>query len=240
MEDCDMEKILLITNIYPLPSVLNEGTPVCHYFARDWVKLGYEVSVIHVQAVYPVPFYWAAKLFKKWIAAKTGSVVYDSREHKVSKFEWDGVTVYRVPSFKWWPHSRFTKRAIQKLKAYIDGELAGREFKPAYVCGHFPNPMLELLSYYGKKYHAKTCYISHGDVDIIRNVYRNNYRQLLSEVDVFGFRSEPIKVNFEKIFGKKERSFICYSGVPENYVSGVSKVFETRSIVFVFWGVFMN
>ncbi|MEI3421381.1 MAG: hypothetical protein V8R91_10235 [Butyricimonas faecihominis] len=82
------------------------------------------------------------------------------------------------------------------MKAYIDGELAGREFKPAYVCGHFPNPMLELLSYYGKKYHAKTCYISHGDVDIIRNVYLDNYRQLLSEIDVFGFRSEPIKVNF--------------------------------------------
>lgn len=73
-------------------------------------------------------------------------------------------------------------------------------------------------------------------MDIIRNVYRNNYRQLLSEVDVFGFRSEPIKVNFEKIFGKKERSFICYSGVPENYVSGVSKVFDDTIHRFCFLG----
>lgn len=235
-EDCNMGKILLVTNIYPLPSALNEGTPVCHYFARDWAKLGYDVSVIHIQAVYPTPLYWVAKLLKKWIAAKTGSVVYARRESEVTKFEWDGVTVYRVPSFKWWPHSKFTRRTIQKLKVYIDGELAKREFKPDYICGHFPNPMLELLSYYGKKYHAKTCYISHGDVDIIRNVYRDNYRQLLSEIEVFGFRSEPIKVNFEKIFGKKERSFICYSGVPENYVADVSKVFDDTIHRFCFLG----
>lgn len=236
MEDYSMGKILLITNIYPLPSTLNEGTPVCHYFARDWTKLGYEVAVIHVQAVYPTFLYWVAKLFKKWIAAKTGTVVYDKREYKVTKYEWDGVTVYRIPSFKWWPHAKFTRRAIRELKAYVDDEFVARGFKPDYICGHFPNPMLELLTYYGRKYNAKTCYVSHGDVDIIRNVYHDNYKQLLSEIDVFGFRSEPIKVNFERVFGKRVRSFICYSGVPESYVSGTPKVFDGKIRHFCFLG----
>lgn len=50
-----MKNVLLITSIYPrLDSDDNEGTPVCHYFARDWVKLGYRVIVVHTQSVLPV------------------------------------------------------------------------------------------------------------------------------------------------------------------------------------------
>ena len=113
------ERILLITNIYPYQVGQNNGTPVCHYFARDWVTLGYEVKVLHVQAVYPYPFYWAAKLFKNFIAAKTGAVVYTERLNRIEKFKWDGVTVYRVPVFKWWPHFKFDKRSLNKLKRYI-------------------------------------------------------------------------------------------------------------------------
>lgn len=37
-----VQNILLISTIYPLPEG-NHGTAVCHFFAREWVKMGYGV-----------------------------------------------------------------------------------------------------------------------------------------------------------------------------------------------------
>jgi len=213
-----MNKILLITNIYPLQTPENQGTPVCHFFARDWVKLGYIVVVLHVQAVYPAPFYWAAKLFQKFIAAKTGAVIYTRRESQAVKYTQEDVTIYRFPCFKWFPHRSFTRLSLENLKTYFEKQLEGSGFNPDYICAHFPNPMVELLTYFGQKYNAKTCYVSHGDEEILRKIYPDYY-VLLSKIDVFGFRSETIKRKFEAMFGNKFRSFICYSGIPESYIS---------------------
>ena len=60
--------ILLISSIYPLPSADNQGTKVCHYFAKECIKQGHSVQVIHIQAVYPQPLYWIAGLLKSFIA----------------------------------------------------------------------------------------------------------------------------------------------------------------------------
>lgn len=229
------EKILLITNIYPYKSGPNNGTAVCHYFARDWATLGYDVRVLHIQAVYPFLFYWAAKLFKNYIAAKTGAVVYTKRLERIDKFEWDGVIVYRVPVFKWWPHIKFTKRSLHKLKKHIVSEFESIGFAPDYICSHFPNPMLELMSFFKQKYKSKTCFVSHGETDI-KGVYKEETEQLLSDVDVFGFRSESIKRRFEADYGKRLRSFICYSGVPENFLSNVNKNFQNEIPHFAFLG----
>ena len=229
------EKIVLITNIYPYKSDSNNGTPVCHYFARDWATLGYDVKVVHVQAVYPFPFYWGAKLFKNFIAAKTGAVIYTKRLKCIEKFEWDGVTVYRVPVFKWYPHLKFSKLSLAKLKRYIVSEFESIGFMPDYICGHFPNPMLELMSYFKQRYKSKTCFISHGETDI-KQIYKKETDKLLAEVDVFGFRSESIKHRFEADYGKKSRSFICFSGVPDNYLSNVKKNFQNEIPHFVFLG----
>jgi hypothetical protein len=70
--------ILLLSSIYPLPSD-NKGTPVCHYFAREWVKMGHNVRVVHNEPRFTLPLYWVAKLFRQKIVAKTGAVVYTKR-----------------------------------------------------------------------------------------------------------------------------------------------------------------
>lgn len=229
------EKILLITNIYPYNTSQNNGTPVCHYFARDWVTLGYEVRVVHIQAVYPFPFYWVAKLFKNHIEAKTGAVVYTKQLKRVEKSEWDGITVYRVPVFKWWPHRKFVERSLGRLKKHIVSEFESIGFAPNYICSHFPNPMLELMSFFKRKYNSKTCFVSHGESDI-KSIYKEETDQLLKDVDVFGFRSEPIKHRFEVDYGKQLRSFICFSGVPDNFLSNIKKNFQNKIPHFAFLG----
>jgi len=45
------KNILLFTTIYPAAD-LKYGTSAVHYFTREWVKMGYDVKVIHYQVVY--------------------------------------------------------------------------------------------------------------------------------------------------------------------------------------------
>ena len=105
--------ILLLSTIYPLPTKDNKGTAVCHFFTREWAKMGYRVRVIHFQAVFPAPFYWLARMNRKLIAAKTGAVVYTQRD-KGEIYESEGVEINRIPLFKPIPHGGYSKKTIRK------------------------------------------------------------------------------------------------------------------------------
>ena len=122
-----MNNILLISTIYPIFDSQNHGTKVCHYFAQDWIKMGYNVRVVHYQAIYPRPFYWIAKLMRNYLAAKTGAVIYTTRELKVLHYNMDGVPVIRIPLYKPLPHGKFAASAVIKSIAEIvnDNKKAG-------------------------------------------------------------------------------------------------------------------
>lgn len=232
------KNILLITSIYP--SEQNSGTPVCHYFARDWIKIGYRVIVIHIHPKFPMFFYWFAKLFKSRIEAMTGNIVDTERETSTKHFIKDGVSVYRLQASKSMPHGKFTGKALKYIKKEILEIMESEKFVPDFVCAHFPNPQIELLYFLKNKFHEViTCYISHGDDlrkdirDIYGDKYENEYRK---SIDVFGYRSKPIRVGFENKYGIAKHSFICFSGIPEEYISNVSHSFNERVKHFCFLG----
>jgi glycosyltransferase involved in cell wall biosynthesis len=60
--------------------------------------------------------------------------------------------------------------------------------------------------------------IMHDVGTSIKKVYKKNYKMLMNNIDVWGYRSKPIKNGFEKEFGKQKESFFCYSGIPCNYI----------------------
>ncbi len=211
--------ILLISTIYPLPKG-NHGTSVCHYFTREWVKMGYQVRVIHIQAVFPHFFYWLAKLNRKRIAAKTGAVVYTHRDNQVKKYTMDGVSVMRLPMFKLIPHKGFSTRTVRSAVNTIIENCENESFIPDVIIGHFPNPQIELSGLLKQKYKdAKTCIVMHGDITIMKNVYGKRLPGLIRDIDMWGFRSKSVKEKFEGAVGEIEKSFICYSGIPEKYVT---------------------
>ncbi len=219
-----MKNILLLTTIYPLPSSKNRGTPVCHYFTREWVKLGYKVKVIHFLAVYPIFFYWAACLFRNLIAAKTGAVVYVEREKKDVYFEWDGVSVCRFPIFKPIPHGGYFQRTINKQICKIIEDNKKTGFIPDIIVGHFPNPQLQVVSELKTYYpQAKTAIVMHGDNETIQRIYKHNYKDLIEKIDLWGFRSCSVQREFERRYGKRERTFLCYSGIPKEYLLADNK-----------------
>ena len=230
--------ILMLTSIYP--SENNGGTPVCHYFARDWVKLGYNVIAIHIHPLFPVFYYWAAKLLKKRIEARTGNIVDTIRETQTKKFIRDGVKVYRIQIKKNMPHGNFLSKSLYDAKLEIKELLEDENFVPDYICGHFPNPQIELIYYLKSIFpDVVTAYISHGDdlrVDI-RNIYGECYEKAYRKsIDIFGYRSVPIQKEFEQKYGSAANSFICYSGIPEEFVSKKRHVFNGSINHFCFLG----
>lgn len=214
-----MNNILLLTTIYPLPTKENHGTAVCHFFAREWVKMGYNVRVIHFQAVFPQPFYWLARMNRKLIAAKTGAVVYTERD-KGAIYESEGVKVNRIPLFKPIPHGGYSKKAIRQAVEKIVEWNGESGFIPDIIVGHFPNPQIEVVGRLKEFYpKSSTSIVMHGDTEIMQKVYGKRLEELMAKIDMWGFRSKSVMREFEDAVGKVERTFICYSGIPEKYIT---------------------
>ena len=215
-----MQNILLLSTIYPLPSKDNKGTSVCHFFTREWVKMGYNVRVVHIQAIYPHFFYWIAMLNAKRIAAKTGAIVYTRRLSSIERYEMDNVPVMRVPVFKLIPHGKFLHSSIKKAVESIIGDCENNGFTPDIIIGHFPNPQIEMLSLFKKEYpNVKNCIVMHGDIEIMQNVYGKKLLSMMKDIDMWGFRNNAVLREFEMAVDKVERPFMCYSGIPEQYIT---------------------
>lgn len=214
-----MQNILLLSTIYPLPSKDNKGTSVCHFFTREWVKMGYRVRVIHFQAVFPAPFYWLARMNRKLIAAKTGAVVYTKRD-KGEIYESEGVEINRIPLFKPIPHGGYSKRTIRKAIEKIAEWNKDGGFEPDVIVGHFPNPQIEVVGRLKEFYpNSATAIVMHGDIAIMQKVYGKHLEALMSKIDMWGFRSQSVVREFEEAAGKVENPFICYSGIPKQYIT---------------------
>lgn len=232
-----MKKILLLSSIYPIPGSGNKGTEVCHFFTRDWVRMGYDVRVVHFQAVYPRILYLAAKMFERQIAARTGAVVYTQRD-KGASYQMDGVGIVRIPVFKPIPHGKFSPLSIRKAIRQIRTTLQAEGFVPDVIVGHFPNPQLEVVSKLSKVYpDATTSIVMHGDTEIMKSVYAGRLEQLMASIDRWGFRCRANKEEFERDVCKIDDSFICYSGIPEEYITPVNRhKFEAPLRKFIYVG----
>ena len=237
-----MLNILLISTIYPLPNKGNKGTYVCHYFTKEWVKMGYNVRAIHVQAVYPRPFYWMARLNAKRIAAKTGAIVYTERLNHIENYEMDNVEVMRIPVYKPIPHGKFSEESVRKAVNNIVDGCKTNGFMPDVIVGHFPNPQIEMLGFLKKEYPSvKTCIVMHGDIELMKKVYGDRLPALIKDIDMWGFRSKPVQEQFERNVCKVENPFICYSGIPEQYITEVNKHDFTESLRnFVYVGLMID
>ena len=220
----DIVNILLLSTIYPLPTNDNKGTAVCHFFTREWVKNGYTVRTVHVQAVYPLFLYWIAKFHARRIAAKTGAVVYTERLEAIEHYVMDNVPVMRIPVFKPIPHGKFSLHSIKNAIASIVADCLENDFKPDVIIGHFPNPQIEMLSLLKREFPlAKTCIVMHGDVGITQKVYGKRLSSLMRDIDMWGFRSKSVLREFESVIGDVDKKFICHSGIPEAYIKTVNE-----------------
>ena len=232
-----MKNILLITNIYPNNDPEYAGTKVCHSFTTEWMKQGYNVRVIHFDSLFPKPYYWIGKLLKSRIQAKTGSVVYTNTPRKPKQYIVDGVPVLFVPLKKYIPHKAPSQKQTIRAFRFIREIFKNEGYVPDIITAHFTMPQLQFLPLFKTDYpNVKTCLVMHGNSTELPYFYPDCYQSLMASVDVWGFRSEAFRQDFEENFGSTKHSFICYSGIPNKYIETKSKSFNHGVKRFVFVG----
>lgn len=210
--------ILILTNLYPAPDLEKENTPVVHYFAQEWVKIGCNVRVIHYPANFPRLIMWGASLFKSSLSNKVGSTIRTTMAVD-KEYELDGVKVKRIPLLKYKLHGAFSEnriyRAYEKTVEWLDSE----GFTPDVITSHWVNPQLEIMAHLRSRYHVGTCYVAHTPTKEFTSIYHcEKINQIISAIDRIGFRSIYIRDTFVDAFGYNGPSFQCYSGIPEQYI----------------------
>lgn len=232
-----MENILLLTNIYPNNDPSYGGTKVCHFFTKEWIKMGYNVKVVHFDSLFPRPYYLIGKLFQKQIMARTGCVAYTNTPTKIEKYMVDDVDVTFVPLKKYLPHHNPSEKVILRAFENVISILEVEDFIPDVVVGHFVCPQLQIIHLFKKKYpNVRTGLVLHSSGQNIPNYYKKTYKEYMQSVDVWGFRSVAFRNEFEKIYGIQKKEFLCYSGIPEEYISLENKIFKNPVKKFVFVG----
>lgn len=214
-----MNKVLLLTTMYPDP--LRPGTDVCHFFAREWKKMGYMVLVVNFRSMFPRIYTDLASLFPKIAHRYIGNHVEMDRNMSIIQHDVEGIHVYSIPIFKYIPHGRYPRKEINKQVAFLERILHEDSFVPDAIIGHFHNPQFEIIGALKKDYpNAHTCVSLHElNASVLTKCYGKDCERVINGVDMIGFRSVPIKNRFEAVFGCNRKSFVCWSGTSPKYLS---------------------
>lgn len=210
-------KIFVLTPIYATTTSMQGATPVVHYFTREWVKMGHEVTVFHISARYPKPFYWIGKHFQHQLNSRLGMLV-PIESPKESDYEAEGVTVHHRSFRKLKPHSLYSKGQKQKALEWIAGECANKGI-PDWFVGHWDNPQLELLTALKKRFNHPIALVFHSNDFDFEKKYGPEGVEMVKRLDAIGFRSLVGQRRFLEKYGEPNRSFIASSGVSEAFLS---------------------
>ncbi|QQK80448.1 glycosyltransferase [Salicibibacter cibi] len=216
--------ILVLTSVYPQPDDPNNSgvTPVVHYFAKEWVKQGHNVLVVHNSNKYPSFVYLLSERFKGTINSKVGGFI-PNKNIGVLDYQIDGVKVLRLPITKKVPRKPFSSKQINHQYNKIKSYLKEKNFKPDFVTGHWENPQIPLLSMFKEDYSCKTSIVLH-ELHYIKK--SNRWLNTLSrDIDTVGCRSVSMSQKLLNIVDTKD-PFICYSGLPNEFIehAGYNKV----------------
>lgn len=205
--------------MYPTP--LRPGTKVCHYFAREWIKMGHEVLVIHYRSMFPRLYTDLARLLPKLAYRYVGNHVEMDRNMNIVEHIEEGIPVYSIPIFKYFPHGSYSSIELNRQVRQLHQILEKRIYTPDAIIGHFHNPQFQIIGALKRFYpQAKTCVSLHELwMSYIRKCYGKKAKQIFSGVDKIGFRSIPIKEMFEKEFGNIYDTLVCWSGTPQYYLN---------------------
>ncbi|MBQ5943975.1 MAG: glycosyltransferase family 4 protein [Bacteroidales bacterium] len=213
-----MQNILLLTNIYPAPDLEKENTPVVHYFAREWVKMGYNVRVIHYPANFPKLYLWFGAIFRRVLSSRLG-VPIRAIQAKEKIYQIEEVKVKRIPLMKYRLHGAFPRadidRAYQKTLNYLSHEA----FRPDVIVSHWVNPQLEIMERLKREFDVPSCYVAHTPTGELTHLYDDcRIREIINGIDLIGFRSRFIQETFVSRFSYSGPTFSCNSGIPEQYI----------------------
>ena len=219
--------ILLVTGIYPTGDTQYEGTTVCHYFAREWSKAGHNVRVVHSNSVIPKAIKYLGDAYNRMASKKIWSISLMPTSYKVKTYEVEGIPVLYIPICRPFPKSSYIpKYTIKNAVERIVQELRTERFSPQIIVGHWATSIIAGLKDYFPN-------VPNGIV--VHEPFEMKNRSLLDRIDSIGFRNKGLQEDFNKRIGTRDREFICYSGVPEEYLIERKKddIFPVSRFVFL-------
>lgn len=214
--------ILILTTLYQEPDDAKNAatTPVVHNFAREWVKMGHRVVVIHNFNVFLKPLYYVPKALQDIISNKLGfRVSLNVEQRRELNYIKDGVTVYKIPILKIIPMGSYSTHQLNRQWNRILKALSTIGFVPDIVVGHAENPQIWQLYMAKKEFvNTRTGIVFHG----IEYLQRKNFEKwkdvYLESIDSYGFRSLNILKKAEEVIGFSNDYFLCPSGIADEYV----------------------
>lgn len=213
------KRILLITPLYPTNDKLYTVTPVCHYYAKEWVKAGYEVKVVNITVLFPKLYNILAKPILPLIKAKTGYSIYTNCPTKPNKYIYEGVEVWNIPIKQYYPHQMPSDKTYSIVSNIIKEYAEADGFVPDIITGHIVSPTFGVIYKLKQSFRkATTCLVIHGIHTTLTKV-SENYSDMMKSIDVWGFRSMPSMKSFNRSYPDLKNTFVCYSGIPESYIS---------------------
>lgn len=214
--------IVLVTQVYldPQGERTLRSSAVCHYWTKEWVKLGHRVKVIYCYPNYSRIFHFVKNICPNFISQFTNGTLTNYRT-ETSKYEYDGVEILRIPMRKFAPKIRYPEHVIQSILEISQQDFEQSSFEPDVIFSHFDNPILEIAGKLKHIWNVPMSFVLHGYPSDIKRLYPNEYQKMIADVDAWGFRSRSIKEDFESQYGNLEKSFIAYSGIPEDYISNL-------------------
>lgn len=209
--------ILVLTSVYPSTDDKNENTTkVVQYFAKEWVKQGHVVKVIHNAHKYPWCIHFIPKRIKYYLASKINFYIPDSNSVKYRHFYDGEIEIWRLPILKLRPHGDHFKRSVKKQAQKISQIMKVNNFTPDILMGHWMSPQIQLIKILKDTYDCRTSLVLHGRGYI--NGGKFNCTQYLDAIDALGCRSGTESKYVKRALGLKKEPFICYSGVPEDFL----------------------
>ncbi len=211
--------ILVLTSIYPGCGMSQKQTGVVHYFVKEWINMGYNVTVIHCNSFFPKFYYLIPKFIKDYAEKRFGFSFPIQQLNKDCRYTFDGVSVYRISLKKMIPTYSFSNKQLDIGIKKIDSILQSINFKPNYIISHWTNPQLFFSYHLKQKYGAKSVVTIHETLKNIKIL--PNYYNLIKSVDLWGYRQIKQIKEFEIEFKYKPKWFRCYSGVDNIFLHNI-------------------
>lgn len=215
------KNILVLTSIYPGNGLPSTYTWVVHYLAREWVKLGFNVKVIHSCTYFPDVYYKTPQSIKNLVSKFVGFTIPSEPKKNIEHYFLDDVEVYRLPIQKKFPMGAYSKEALDTQVSRIEEILKKNKFIPDAIASHWVNPQLYLSAILKNKHNSITSMVIHERIKHFKLL--PGYRNLIKSIDCWGFRSLFNKTEFESVLKIYPRWFRCYSGIPSEFISAFPK-----------------
>lgn len=216
--------ILAITQIYPQIDDVGDDRPTStvEYFAKQWVEMGHNVTVVHCPSKFPIIFYKMPKKVVEYITNRRGTTPFPIASRSELHRNEFGIRIHRIPMLKLYPGKAFSPANMKKQADKICDLIEKEGFMPELVVGHFANPSLELVVDVAEHYKVSSSMIFHHDCTE-GNIKKYRIKELIGKIGAIGCRSIDEAQKIKKSLELKELPFVCYSGVPNDAVANCEK-----------------